>query len=130
MNPPPHGTKHCHRQVPACRGLMKLNFSSVYGPEDGVQGDEPHSSAEAFGEPTGTNRPRLGIANVCPTAQCDHELMTDTLRAGPHGLPFLNSCTFTVPPIVPWTWLPQLLRSGVQPSQPSIVTFNFTFSGT
>ena len=67
MKPPPQGTKHCHRKVPLWDGLMKLNFTSEYGPEEGVQGDEPQRVAEALGEATGTNRPRLGIANVCPT---------------------------------------------------------------
>src|SRR5437764_13544252 len=118
MKPPPQGTKHCQRHTPAGRGLMKLNFSSEYGPEEGVHGDELHSWAEALGEATGTNRPRLGIANVCPTEQCAHELMTDTVRAGPSGLPLLNCCTLTVPPSVPWTRLQKLFRSGVQPSYP------------
>ena len=69
MKPPPHGTKHCHRKVPLWDGLVKLNFTSEYGPEEGVQGDEPQRGvAESIvGEATGTNRPRLGIANVCPT---------------------------------------------------------------
>src|SRR5436305_15261283 len=118
MKPPPQGTKHCQRQIPVWEGLVKLNFSNEYGPVEGVHGDEPHRLAEAFGEPTGTNRPRLGIANVCPTEQCDHELMTDTVRAGPSGLPLLNCCTLTVPPIVPCTRLQKLFRSGVQPSYP------------
>src|SRR5215469_3454135 len=118
MNPPPHGTKHCHRKVPVCDGLVKLNFSTEYGPWEGVQGEEGHRLAEALGEATGTNRPRLGIANVCPTEQDAHESMTDTLRAGPSAFPLLNCCTFTVPPSVPWTRLKKLFRSGVQPSYP------------
>src|SRR5579875_2664676 len=98
---------------------MKLNFSSEYGPEEGVHGDVPQRlfCSETGGEATGTNRPRLGTANVWATEQVAHELMTDTFRAGPRGLPaFLNCCTLTAPPRVPCTWLQTLFRSGVQPS--------------
>jgi len=58
----------------------------------------------ALGEETGTNRCSPGIANVCPTLQCDHALITDTFRADPRGLPVsLNCCRLTVLPIVPST---------------------------
>src|SRR5215471_5964559 len=100
---------------------MKLNFSRLYGPEAGVQGEVPHRLFcwLVGGEATGTNTPRSGIANVCPTLQSSHELITETVRSGPIGWPaFLNCCTLTVLPSVPWTRLKKLFRSGVQPSYP------------
>ena len=83
---------------------MKLNFCSVKGPD--TQGELPHSDADASGEPTGTNRCRLGIANVCPTAQCAQPLRVGVTCTGPIGLLVsLNCWKAMTPPLVPWTWL-------------------------
>src|SRR5438132_12779572 len=100
---------------------MKLNLSTAYAPpEVGVHGDEPQrlfAESCALGEATGTYRFRPGIANVCATLQSAHELIEDTVCVGPRAMFFLlNCCTVTVLPIVPWTWLKKLFRSGVQPS--------------
>ena len=116
--PPPHGTKHCQRNVPVVFGVMKLNFTMECGPE--VHGDAPHAlllKSAVTGEAIGTNTCRLGIANVCPTVQLLQELTTEYTRGGPSGCPtVLNCCTVIELPTVPWTWLQKLLRSGVQPS--------------
>src|SRR5579875_1073854 len=94
-NPPPHGTRHCHRQTPPCPGVRKLNFSTTCG-EEGVHGEVPQRLALGPGEASGTNRCRLGIENVCATEQVAHELMTDSFFAGPRGRsPVPNCCTFT-----------------------------------
>src|SRR5215470_4257503 len=118
MKPPPQGTKHCQRNEPPYAGVLKLNFSKAYGPD--VHGDCPHSEfadSTGPGEATGTNRCRLGIANVCPTLQPDQPLINDSVLVTPLGwFVSLNYCTVTVPPSVPCTWLQKLLRRGVQPS--------------
>src|SRR5579859_2214127 len=99
---------------------MKLNVSSAYGLPCGVHGEELHrlfAERLAFGEATGTYTPSSGIANVCPTLQSDQELMTDVVSLVRYSLPFSSNWeTVTVPPMVPWTWLKKLFRSGVQPS--------------
>ena len=100
---------------------MKLNVSLAYAPpEVGVHGDElQRLLAELFalGEATGTYRFMAGIANVCPTLQSAHELMSETVCGDPSATFFgLNCWTVTVPPMVPRTALKKLFRSGVQPS--------------
>ena len=69
------------------------------------------------GEAIGTFRLMAGIANVCPTLQSAHELMSDTVCGDPRAVLFLLNCwTVTVPPMVPRTAPKNLFRSGVQPS--------------
>src|ERR1700677_2768280 len=113
--------KHCQRKVPPFAGVMKLNVITWCGPL--VHGEVPHRLLFSFsvvGEAMGTLRPRPGMANVCWTLHPEYELSSDT------GLPF----TYSTSPIVPVTW-PQIgLRSGVQPSYPSIVTFTLVAAGT
>src|SRR5579875_1072473 len=97
MKPPPHGMKHCQRIWPGVLGDMKLNFSMLYAPSLGTQGEVPQAYL--------SNTPRLGIANVCATLQTAQELITETFLAAVSALPLRNCCTLTVPPWVPWTWL-------------------------
>src|SRR5690348_391087 len=117
MKPPPHGTRHCQRKMPLCRGALKLNDSTAWGPE--VHGDTPHrllAESRAFGEATGTNTCSAGIANVWPTVQPAQPLITETRRVGVATPLLLTMLRLTVPPIVPWTRLQKLFRGGVQPS--------------
>src|SRR5216683_198238 len=84
--PPPHGTKHCQRNVPVVFGVKKLNFITECGPA--VQGESLHAAllkSSVLGDAIGTNTCRLGIANVWPTLQCDQELTTDSILGGPSG---------------------------------------------
>src|SRR5690348_2278164 len=131
IKPPPHGTRHCQRKMPPCRGVTKLNDSTACGPE--VQGDTPHrllAESRAFGEATGTNRCSAGIAKVWATVQPAQELITETFRGGVATPLLLMMLRFTVPPIVPWTWLQKLFRSGVQPSYPRMVMCTLVPAGT
>src|SRR5580704_11816863 len=108
--------------MPPWSGALKLNVSTAWGPD--VQGEVPHrllAESMAFGEATGMNRFRAGIAKVCATVQPAQELITETGRVGVATPLLLTTLRFTVPPIVPWTWLQKLFRSGVQPSYPRIV---------
>src|SRR5215471_15824092 len=117
--------------MPSCAGALKLNDSTAWGPD--VQGDTPHrllAESRAFGEATGTNTCSAGIANVWPTVQPAQELITETLRVGEATPLALTRLRFTVPPIVPWTRLQKLLRSGVQPSYPRMVTWTVVPAGT
>src|SRR6185437_10561916 len=106
MKPPPHGTKHYQRKMPPFRGALKLNVSTAWGPD--VQGETLHrllAESSAFGEATGTNRCSAGIAKVWPTVQPAQELITETFRGGVATPLLFTMLRFTVPPIVPWTWL-------------------------
>src|SRR6266487_340730 len=89
-NPPPHGTRHCQRNTPAWSGVMKLKVSLAYGLPLVTHGDSPHrlfADSCAFGEATGTYRPRPGIANVCPTLQSDHESTSGVVSLVRYSLP-------------------------------------------
>src|SRR5438132_1440166 len=107
--PPPQGTRHCQRNTPPWSGVMKLKVSLAYGLPLGTHGEELHrlfAESWAFGEATGTNTPRPGIANVCPTLQSDHELMIGVVSLVTYSLPcWSNWDTVTVLPIVPCTAL-------------------------
>src|SRR5580704_1928136 len=89
-NPPPQGTRHCQRKSPPWTGLMKLNVSLAYGLPLGVHGEELQrlfAESWAFGEATGTYRFMPGMANVCPTLQLAHELMTEVVWSVTYSLP-------------------------------------------
>src|SRR5215468_3151145 len=107
--PPPHGTRHCQRNTPAWSGVMKLKVSLAYGLPCVTHGEELHrlfAERSAFGEATGTNTPSSGIANVCPTLQSDHPLMSGVVLLVTYSLPCWSNCEkVAVPPIVPCTWL-------------------------
>src|SRR5690242_21963680 len=83
---------------------MKLNFSSEYGLPLVVHGDSLHrlfADSGAFGEATGTYRPMAGIANVCPTLQSDHALMSGVECSGTYSRPcWSNWERVTVLPMV------------------------------
>ena len=69
---------------------MKLKVSLAYGLPLVTHGESLHrlfADSWAFGEATGTNTPRPGIANVCPTLQSDHELMTGVVSLVRYCLP-------------------------------------------
>src|ERR1700739_2919426 len=102
--PPPHGTRHCQKQSPVVRGVLKLKVTTSRGPD--VHGEVPQRFAVSDGEAIGIFRLMLGIENVCATLQPDHELISLT------GLPLTSS----PPPVVPVTWPKTGFRSGVQPS--------------
>src|ERR1700685_1284382 len=53
--PPPHGTRHCQKYVPAVRGVMKLKVIVMCGPA--VHGELAHRFAVRLGEAIGTLRP-------------------------------------------------------------------------
>src|SRR5260370_16170687 len=99
--------------MPPWSGALKLNVSTAWGPD--VQGETLHrllAESRAFGEATGTNRFRAGIAKVWPTVQPAQPLITETLRVGVATPLLLTMLRFTVPPIVPLTWLQKLFRGG------------------
>ena len=73
--PPPQGTLHCQKKLPAVRGVRKLKFTTLCGPD--VHGDMPHRAAVSDGDFIGTFKLRAGIENVCPTLQPDHELISE-----------------------------------------------------
>src|ERR1019366_2785752 len=105
--PRPQGTLHCQKKSPAVAGAVKLNCTTVTGPE--VQGDVEHRllfALKVVGDATGTFRPIPRIENVTPTEHCNHEFRNDT------GLPF----TYSTFPRVPVTFPQYGFRSGVQPS--------------
>src|SRR5579859_4322644 len=103
--------------MPPCGGTLKVNASTECGPD--VHGEVPHrllAESLAFGEATGMNRFRAGIANVCATVQPAQELITGVFRAGVAAPLLFTMLRCTVPPIVPCTALQKLFRNGVQPS--------------
>src|SRR5258708_25819376 len=103
--------------MPPWSGALKLKVSTAWGPD--VHGETLHrllAESRAFGEATGMNRPRDGIAKVWPTVQPAQPLITETRRVGVATPLLLTMLRFRVPPIVPWTWLQKLFRGGVQPS--------------
>src|SRR4029077_12235939 len=109
MKPPPHGTKHCQRKMPPWLGTLKLNISTAWGPD--VQGETPHrllAESSAFGEATGMNRCRAGMAKVWPTVQPAQPLITETSRGGVATPLLFTMLRLTVPVVVPWTWLQKL----------------------
>src|SRR6266702_2045179 len=119
--PRPHGIRHCQMKTPGLDGVLKLKVTTVWGPE--VHGEVGHKLLFAWrlvGEAIGTLSPSPGIEKVCCTAHCAHEFSVET------GFPL----TYSTPPIVPWTWPQNWLRSGVQPSNPRIVTLTRVFAGT
>src|SRR6266700_4073988 len=102
--------------MPAWPGALKLNDSTACGPD--VHGETLHSElaeSSAFGEATGTNTCRDGMAKVWPTVQPAQPLNTETRRVGVATPLALTMLRFMVPPIVPWTRLQKLFRGGVQP---------------